>query len=293
MTGEQPLLSVYCITYNHAPYIEYAIQGFLRQQTNFPIEIVIHDDASTDGTDEIIRQYERQYPDLIFPIYEKENQYSKGVRISRDIMMPKIRGQYMAICEGDDYWTNPHKLQKQVDYLEKHPECSGTVHRSNILFNDKLIYVHTCYDEEMDFEAEKVISAGGAFVATASIVCRTEYARLFPSYRLMTTTGDYSLMVLLASKGLIHYFPENMSNYRWQVPGSWTSNQIHSQEYKKRHMKDMLEWYIAVNKDTMRRYEHIFRSQLEAGLTWLCRKKYISMEEAFAYLKCFLDDTDD
>ena len=84
-----------------------------------------------------------------------------------------------------------------------------------------------------------------------------------------------------------------MSNYRWQVPGSWTSNQIHSQEYKKRHMKDMLEWYIAANKDTMRRYEHIFKSQMETGLTWLCRKKYISMEEAFAYLKCFLDDTDD
>ena len=117
MKSELPLLSIFCITYNHAPYIKDAIEGFLQQKTNFPVEIVIHDDASTDGTDNIIKEYEKKYPELIIPIYEKENQYSQGVRINRDIMMPKIRGKYMAICEGDDYWTNPNKLQKQVDYL--------------------------------------------------------------------------------------------------------------------------------------------------------------------------------
>lgn len=287
MKSELPLLSIFCITYNHAPYIKDAIEGFLQQKTNFPVEIVIHDDASTDGTDNIIKEYEKKYPELIIPIYEKENQYSQGVRINRDIMMPKIRGKYMAICEGDDYWTNPNKLQKQVDYLEQHEECSAVVHRSNVLYNEKFIFSRTCFNGEKDFDAEEIILGGGAFVSTASIVCRTEYARKFPSYRLMTNTGDYSLMVLLASKGKVHYFPEVMSNYRFQVPGSWTYNVLNDKKFEKDHMLSFVLWYIAANNDTMRKYENAFRPGFEYYLTWLCRRKFISIEDALTYLEDF------
>lgn len=118
-----PLVSISCITYNHINYIREAIEGFLIQQTSFQIEILIHDDASTDGTADIIREYEQEYPELIFPIYQTENQYSKGGMPDK-INRERARGKYLAYCEGDDYWTDPLKLQKQVDFLEAHPEYS-------------------------------------------------------------------------------------------------------------------------------------------------------------------------
>jgi len=113
-----PLVSIDCITYNHKQYIRDAIEGFLMQITNFPVEILIHDDASTDGTAEIIREYEKQYPWLIKPVYQTENQYSKHNGIISKIQYARARGKYLAFCEGDDYWTDPYKLQKQVDFLE-------------------------------------------------------------------------------------------------------------------------------------------------------------------------------
>ena len=93
------------------------------QKTNFPIEILIHDDASTDGTADIIREYEAQYPDIIKPIYQTENQYSKGINPGFEFLFPRARGKYIALCEGDDYWTDTLKLQKQVEFLEGNKEC--------------------------------------------------------------------------------------------------------------------------------------------------------------------------
>ena len=116
--NEDVLVSVICEVYNHEPYLRECLEGFVMQQTNFLYEILIHDDASTDGSVAIIREYEQKYPNLFKPIYQKENQYSKGVSIWRDIQIPRAQGKYIAICEGDDYWTDPLKLQKQVDILE-------------------------------------------------------------------------------------------------------------------------------------------------------------------------------
>lgn len=118
LNNEDILVSVICEVYNHEPYLRECLEGFVMQQTNFLYEILIHDDASTDGSVAIIREYEQKYPNLFKPIYQKENQYSKGVSIWRDIQIPRAQGKYVAICEGDDYWTDPLKLQKQVDILE-------------------------------------------------------------------------------------------------------------------------------------------------------------------------------
>ena len=117
-----PLLTIFCITYNHVHFIRQAIDGFLMQETTFPIEILIHDDASTDGTADIVREYEVKYPQLIKAIYQTENQYSKGNK-SGHFLRPLQQAKYIAYCEGDDYWTDPKKLEIQVSYLEKHPEC--------------------------------------------------------------------------------------------------------------------------------------------------------------------------
>ena len=105
-------LSIVCTAYNHEKYIRSALDGFVMQKTNFAFEAIVHDDASTDGTADIIREYAKKYPDIIVPIIQTENQHSKKVQITREIIFPMIKGKYIAFCEGDDYWTDPYKLQK-------------------------------------------------------------------------------------------------------------------------------------------------------------------------------------
>jgi len=116
------LASVCCITYNQENFIREAIDSFLIQDTDFPFEVIVHDDASTDGTTEIVLEYERKYPRLVRTIIQTENQYSQGGLINPRFVFPKARGKYIAICEGDDYWTDRTKLQKQVMFLESNPE---------------------------------------------------------------------------------------------------------------------------------------------------------------------------
>lgn len=119
------IVSVICATYNHEKYITETIEGFVRQKTTFPIEFIIHDDASTDGTADIIREYESKYPEIIKPIYQSVNGYGTGRNTKTT--MAAVRGKYIAMCEGDDYWTDPLKLQRQVDFLEDNPDY-GLVH---------------------------------------------------------------------------------------------------------------------------------------------------------------------
>lgn len=120
-----PLVSICCATYNHEPFIRDAIEGFLMQDVDFPYEILINDDASTDKTPDILREYERTFPNIINVVYHEENQYSKGgVSPLLDFLLPRARGKYIALCEGDDYWIDRYKLKKQVSYMESNSECS-------------------------------------------------------------------------------------------------------------------------------------------------------------------------
>ncbi len=127
-----PIVSISCITFNHANFLRECLDSFLMQKTTFPIEILIHDDASIDGTIDIIKEYESKYPEIIKPLIQSENQYSKGARgIMATYNFPRAKGKYIALCEGDDYWTDPYKLQKQVDFLEKNPDY--VIHAGRIM----------------------------------------------------------------------------------------------------------------------------------------------------------------
>lgn len=128
MEENEIMVTIRCLAYNQEKYIRQCLDGFVMQKTNFPVKAIVHDDASTDATASIIQEYAEKYPNLIVPILEKENQYSKG-KLS-EVMYPYMTGKYMAICEGDDYWTDPLKLQKQVDFLESHPEYSMCFHQA-------------------------------------------------------------------------------------------------------------------------------------------------------------------
>lgn len=156
MIDSIPLVSICCLTYNHAAYIRECLEGFLMQKINFPLEILIHDDGSTDGTRDILKEYESKFPNLIFPIYEAENKYSNGYSGQMDFFnYRRARGKYIAYCEGDDYWTNPLKLQRQVDFMEKNTEYSVCFTRYKRLFNSGIIKDDYC-NQLMDKNSEGI-----------------------------------------------------------------------------------------------------------------------------------------
>lgn len=129
-------VSIWCVVYNHEKYLREALEGFIMQKTNFNYEVIIHDDASTDGSVDIIQEYERKYPDIIKPIYQKENIYSKYISVEDKFLVPRTSGKYIAICDGDDFWTDSDKLQKQYDFLEANPDIIATSHNVILIEDD-------------------------------------------------------------------------------------------------------------------------------------------------------------
>ncbi len=223
MAHKQPLVSIVCDTYNQAPYIRRALDSFLSQQTDFPFEIIVHDDASTDGTADILRSYEAAHPELFRCVYRTQNIYSKDPKILEHYVFPLARGKYTAICEGDDYWTSPHKLQKQVSYMEAHPDCVLCVCAGELVDpEENPLGLVAPYDADTDIPVEDIIRGGGGFVATASIVTRTHLAQNRGAFCDLTDVDDAVLQIWFASNGTTHYFSEPMCAYRQAVPGSWT-----------------------------------------------------------------------
>lgn len=136
MKNDEVMVSVCCLAYNHEKYIRQTLEGFVSQKTDFKFEVIVHDDASTDKTESIIEEFGQKYPDIIKPIFQVENQYSKGVKILDAYIYPRCNGRYLCYCEGDDYWCDKDKLQKQFDVLEEHPECSICVHKAQCINED-------------------------------------------------------------------------------------------------------------------------------------------------------------
>ena len=210
----EALVSVCCITYNHEKYIADAIEGFLIQKTSFPIEIIIHDDASTDKTADIVRSYENKYPNIIKPIFQTKNQWSKGIRPSPTYVWPKALGKYIALCEGDDYWTDPFKLQKQVDFLEANPDYSLCFHDAIVLWEDKSQppKYFCSKDQKETSTIEDVIEK--YFIPSASMLLRKEYITPLPDWFKDVYNGDWAIQMILSTKGKIKYIDELMSVYR-------------------------------------------------------------------------------
>ena len=218
---ENITLSIICNTYNHEKYISKCIDGFLKQKTDFNYEILIHDDASTDKTASIIRSYAQKYPNLIKPIYQKTNQYSKGVKISLTFQYPRAKGKYLAICEGDDFWIDENKLQKQVDILEKNDNIDICAHSALVFIKGKIVSKISPAKEECILSIEDVIIGGGGFVATNSLVYRKSLDDSIPNFRKFLSM-DYTIQIHGSLRGGMYFIPEFMSGYNYLIPGSWT-----------------------------------------------------------------------
>ena len=215
---EKPLVSVFCLTYNHESMIEDALKGFVMQKTNFPFEVFVHDDASTDGTVRIIKQYAEAYPQIIRPVLQTENQYSKHVKITNTYLVPRATGKYFAFCEGDDFWTDEYKLQRQVDFLEQHPEYVACVHNSiQINCKDHTESIMFPRTEDGDVSFEDTLYAWPRTYQTSSLVVRREYRDCeMPSfYNAVKGFADWPFSIWLALNGKIRFLAECMSTYRY------------------------------------------------------------------------------
>lgn len=215
------MVSISCTTYNHAPYIRECLDGFLMQKCNFEFEILIHDDASTDGIQDIIKEYQQKHPNIIKPIFQTENQYSKGQRgMNIKYNFPRAEGKYIALCEGDDYWTDPLKLQRQVDFLEKNTDYSMVAENSKVLDErHNKSYLFSDKKDNYDVSLEEIIV--GRKFHTASILFRNENLKL-PSNYGEYPFGDTLLFALLAKAGKIKYQPNISLLYRRKDGGAST-----------------------------------------------------------------------
>lgn len=223
-------VTVYCLVYNHEPYIEDALKGFVRQKTNFKFQVIVHDDASTDKSASIIRKYEKEYPDIIKGIYQSENQYKKNT-ILPNYVLPNLLGKYVAICEGDDYWIDDYKLQKQYDYMENHPKCTfcftnaiieNQVDGSKRAFipysaNDRAYELQDNYDLHDFYKL--------SFIPTASyFMNRKLYEESFFFDHGLCPAGDLKYRLYITAFGYAHFLHDVTSVYRENVANSAMSS---------------------------------------------------------------------
>ena len=244
---DTPLVSICTITYNHEAYIEEALDSFLMQETAFPFEMVIDDDCSPDGTANIIQKYIKKYPKIIKANLRKENVGSMQNFIAN---MKRAQGKYIAICEGDDYWTDPLKLQKQVDFLEGNPEYSLCFHAAKCFDENKQKFLFNIrrHFGNKTFSASRIIVGGGSFIPTASMVFKSEIIKDIPKWIYTAPVGDLFLSLLCATLGKIFYIDEYMSIYRLH-DYNWTANNFTSINLDKRlnHHEKMVKALKNIN----------------------------------------------
>ncbi|HWB24568.1 MAG TPA: glycosyltransferase [Chitinophagaceae bacterium] len=214
-------VSICCITYNQEKFIANAIEGILMQQTNCPVEIIIGDDCSNDGTGAICAEYAKNNSGTIKLLTSEKN---IGMMANFVRTLKACSGKYIALCEGDDYWCDKHKLQKQVDFLEANSNYALCFHRTYELRNDILVLPYQQKaEEEHTFTIENLATAN--FIVTPSVVFRNNLFTSFPSWIYNAPAGDYVLHMLNARHGLIKYFPEPMAVYRIHDGGIWSSTE--------------------------------------------------------------------
>lgn len=258
-------VSIVCNVFNHGKYIRDALEGFVSQQTDFPFEVLVHDDASTDNSASIIREYEDKYPEIIKPIYQTVNQYSQRVPINVTFQIPRIRGKYVAVCEGDDYWTDPLKLQKQVDFLEANPEytmCATSTVWLDMRTGEESFRCKTEKDRDVSLE-EIILEKKGRIFQYATIMVKQEYFCQRQDWMRHFGVGDTPLAIYAATKGKVRMLADVTAVYRNHAEGSWTSRFGNDLQYKTKAFARMIDGLSRFNEATDHQYEEVVSRRIQ------------------------------
>ena len=267
MQMEEIMVSILCLAYNHENSVAQALDGMLMQKADFSYEILIHDDASTDRTAQIIREYEKKYPTIIRAVYQEKNQYY-NCNLIKEYLRPIARGKYIAICETDDYWTDPNKLSKQVSFLEDNPDytmCFHAVEQVDSTGNKKIIHP---VNKSGTVPAELIIERGAMFCPPPSLF-RREILDEWPMFRDMERAFDYPTQVLAAYRGKVYYMDEVMAAYRFESTGSWTK--AHDEEPDWDHWESKKKWMAAFDEYTGEKYHQAILSHM----AWYCMSQHM------------------
>lgn len=281
------MISVVCITYNHRPYIRKVLEGIVNQKVNVPFEVIVHDDASTDGTQEIIREYANRYPELIKPILQEFNQTSLGKNVRKEFVHPMIKGKYYAWTEGDDYWINYNKLQKQFDFMESNPECVLCYHNAiNYSPNDDTneLLIKGAVSGYLNDEGIILLKKGN--YPTTSVFARTKDVLSMPEGFWKAPIGDHVLRLYLSTVGKVYYMEKVWAVRTYMHSSSWTYKMQNIEKYNDYCAKYMhfLEYFNEYSNGRFKKYiqsvcnlNYIRKNLIEASPitceTWISKAK--------------------
>ena len=267
---QQYEVSVICITYNQEKYIEKALDSILAQDIPFPYEVIVHDDVSTDRTQEILMRYEAEYPNVIRLLLEDENQGSKGIDFFSPIVRDVARGKYVAVCEGDDFWTNKDKLRIQWDALEEHPECDMCACWGCTTTEDGMQEVSQIRPLIGDgiLSPEQVILGGGQYLVTAGLFFRRSmYERMMPFEKVIAL--DYAWQIKGALRGGIYYVDKKLAVYRRYAVGSWTNRILKNKDKLRLQWEKERALLETLDQDTAGKYHEAICQRMKVYVSFI------------------------
>jgi glycosyltransferase involved in cell wall biosynthesis len=289
---ENPVVSVCVITYQQVDYIHDCLEGILMQETDFPIEILLGEDDSTDGTREICLEYAEKYPDKIrlFLHHRENNIKINGRATGRFNLLYNLycaNGKYIALCEGDDYWTDPLKLQKQVDYMKVNDDCSLCYHPAVITFADNssenTIHMPKGVSVPTKFDIHEFIKSLNALgITTASMIFRSALIKDLPDYMFCIPTGDVGIKFLCGYKGKLGFIGQKpMSLHRRVTPGSWSAG-MHSKDwYLELIHNRYFQWNLFDEYSGFKYSKEIHKTTKRRVANILCRMQPYSTKKEF------------
>jgi len=272
---DRPKVSVLIITYNHEEFIAQALESAINQDVDFDYEIVVGEDCSTDSTRRTVVEYLEKYPELIRPLLRDEN---VGMHRNLEMTLRECNGKYVALLEGDDYWTCPDKLQKQAGFLDENPEFAIVFHNAMLMYDDERLgpKPHRPDDQKEVSTIEDLLK--GNYIPTCSVMFRNKLIDTIPDWYYTLAMGDWPLHIFNAQHGKIGYMDEVMADHRIHSDGAWTAQR----NDRKLQLKALIEVYEHLNGYLEFRYEGLIRSVLSRRYRELAEEYERSGEQDLA-----------